>query len=107
MQVINDDTVALVYSNAQRFIPSNSTTSVTLAMVTTAQARLILYEYLEKLDDRCLYHDTDSIIFTSLRNRPDLDPPLGDFLGDNTDKLGGGGILLNLLVLALRAMHTF
>lgn len=36
-----------------------------IASYTTSQARLILYEAMEKLGDRVLYHDTDSIIYRS------------------------------------------
>ena len=40
---------------------------------------------LEKLIRNVLYYDTDSIIFIS---RPgQYDPPLGDYLGELTDKL--------------------
>ena len=89
-QIINDSTVALMYAYEGNQIPLNQTTSITHATFTTAHARLTLYDHLEKLGDRVCYHDTDSIIFTSYRNRPDLDPPLGNFLGDLTDELDPG-----------------
>lgn len=34
-----------------------------MGAMTTTHARLVLYELLEKLGDRLLYFDTDSIIF--------------------------------------------
>lgn len=43
-----------------------------------------LYSYLEALGPRALYSDTDSVIFTTKSG--DLKPPLGDYLGDLTDK---------------------
>lgn len=56
-----------------------------LAAYTSALARIELYRYLDMLKDRCLYHDTDSIIFTCKAN--DVSPHLGDYLGDLTDEL--------------------
>jgi len=89
-QIINDNTVAIVYKYKNDRVPINPTTSIILASFTTAHARLVLYKYLDFLQDRVLYHDTDSIIFISYPNRPDLDPPLGDYLGDMTDELQEG-----------------
>ena len=86
-QVINDDTMAIMYTYDGSRIPLNKTTSITHASFTTAHARMVLYDYLDILGDRVLYHDTDSVIFRSFRNRPSLDPPLGNFLGDLTDEL--------------------
>ncbi|XP_046749826.1 uncharacterized protein LOC124413343 [Diprion similis] len=51
-------------------------------------ARLKLYSYLEKLDRRVLYYDTDSVIYTRNHHRPNAyEPPTGNFLGDLTDEL--------------------
>ena len=60
--------------------------NICLAILTTAQARLKLYEMLEKLDKRVLYFDTDSVVFVSKEG--DWEPPLGDYLGDLTSELG-------------------
>ncbi|XP_065224228.1 uncharacterized protein LOC135848277 [Planococcus citri] len=51
----------------------------------TAEARLVLYEYLEKLGNRVLYCDTDSIIYTELPH--DLKIETGPFLGQMGDEL--------------------
>lgn len=45
--------------------------------------------YLEKLDRRVLYYDTDSIILTT--KEEDWVPPVGDFLGDLTGELAEYG----------------
>ena len=39
------------------------------------------------LQGRVLYYDTDSIIFVSKTNDPE--PPIGPYLGELTDELGG------------------
>ncbi|XP_065218772.1 uncharacterized protein LOC135844487 [Planococcus citri] len=51
----------------------------------TAEARLVLYEYLEKLGNCVLYCDTDSIIYTELPH--DLKIETGPFLGQMGDEL--------------------
>ncbi|XP_046748845.1 uncharacterized protein LOC124412771 [Diprion similis] len=51
-------------------------------------ARLKLYSYLEKLDRRVLYYDTDSVIHTWNHYRLNVsEPSTGNFLGDLTDEL--------------------
>ncbi|KAG5875837.1 hypothetical protein JTB14_016429 [Gonioctena quinquepunctata] len=61
------------------------TVNAVLAAYTTAQARLKLYSYLGKLDNRVLYHDTDSVIYISRLGANEV--PLGSFLGEMTDEL--------------------
>lgn len=55
-----------------------------MAAYTTAQARLKLYNYLQPLDRRVLYCDTDSVVFTTAPG--EWEPALGDYLGDLTDE---------------------
>ncbi|GLV33557.1 hypothetical protein CBL_20276, partial [Carabus blaptoides fortunei] len=51
------------------------------------QARLRLLEHLQPLGHQVLYYDTDSVIY---KHSPGLyEPPVGNFLGDLTDELGG------------------
>ena len=52
---------------------------------TTCQARLKLYEILDKLDRRVLYYDTDSVIYISREGQ--WEPEIGDYLGELTDEL--------------------
>lgn len=59
--------------------------NVVLAAYTSAQARMHLYNYLDRLQDRCLYYDTDSVIFISRCSNDKLE--LGDNLGELTDEL--------------------
>ncbi|XP_048514299.1 uncharacterized protein LOC125501746 [Athalia rosae] len=67
-------------------------TNVVLAAYTTAQARLKLYSYLEKLQRRVLYFDTDSVIYVESENTRDkYKPPTGNFLGDLTDEVAAYG----------------
>ena len=87
---VSDDTVSLEYKTKHQLIHEDETTNVILAAMTTAYARLKLYEYLKILGESVLYFDTDSIIFLYDPAKPHLDLPLGDFLGDLTDELPAG-----------------
>ena len=61
--------------------------NIFIALFTTAIARLKLYEALDKLQDRVLYYDTDSVIYTTKQCQVQL--PLGKFLGEFTDETDG------------------
>ena len=88
---VNDETVEVRWRYKEDFVQSCGRTNVVIAAYTTAQARLKLYSYLEKLGPRTLYADTDSIVFTSSPS-DDYMPPVGDYLGDLTDEVPHGKI---------------
>ncbi len=86
--LISDDMVQVEWIYKNDCQPEDNKTNIYLATFTTCWARLKLYSVLEKLDKRVLYYDTDSVIYAS---RPgEFDPPLGDYLGELTNELGGG-----------------
>lgn len=88
---VSEEMVRLQWVLDDDFVETRGRTNVVIAAYTTAQARLKLYSYLERLGDRTLYADTDSIIFTA---RPgEWSPPLDDYLGDMTDETPGKKIL--------------
>lgn len=88
---VSDEMVRLQWVLDDNFVETSGRTNVVIAAYTTAQARLILYSYLETLGDRTLYADTDSVIFTA---RPgEWSPSLGDYLGDMTDETPGKKIV--------------
>lgn len=64
-------------------------TNIPIAAYTTAYGRMHLYSILEKLGERVLYMDTDSVIFV---DDGSCDIPTGKFLGDLTDELDGDWI---------------
>lgn len=53
----------LVYSHIAQDSPKGKRTNIFIAHFTAAQARLKLNEHLDRLDDRVLYHDTDSMFY--------------------------------------------
>lgn len=73
------------YSEEEQ-IPNLPHTNEVIGAYVTAGARIHLYKYLDLLQRKCLYCDTDSLIYY----QADDEPPLitcGDRLGDMTDEL--------------------
>ena len=64
VRFVNEEIVQIHWVDKEDFIDTSGITNVVIAADTTAQARVKLYQYLERLDRRALYADTDSIIFT-------------------------------------------
>ena len=75
---------------ADAFVEESKYSNPVIAAYVTAHARLQLYSYLESLQERILYFDTDSIIY--IEREGEYSPPVGDYLGDMTDELDGGHI---------------
>lgn len=78
----------LMYVNwihVKETITPSPCTNVAIASYPTGQARIKLYRYLDKLQDRVLYQDTDSVIYISRKGELDLET--GNYLGDLTDEL--------------------
>ena len=84
---VSDDVIELRYENKEDFVEPNARTNVVIAAFTTAHARLKLYSVLEQLEERVLYYDTDSVIYTSKHG--ELEPETGVYLGELTDELDG------------------
>ena len=80
--------VEVVYTNHEDNQLDNGRVSIFVAAFTTCWARLKLYSYLEQLQQRVLYFDTDSVIYTAKPDDPDI--PLGDYLGEMTNELDDG-----------------
>ena len=78
-----------VYLNYKDVVPKpNPKGNIFIAAFTTAHARLHLYKDLEKLGERALYCDTDSIVFTHQAGQ--YTPQLGNFLGEWTNEIAPG-----------------
>lgn len=84
---INDEKIHVSWAHLNEASVPSKITNVVIAAYTTCQARLILYDYLEKLDRRVLYFDTDSVIFVTDKTRDTYIPPTGNYLGQMTDEL--------------------
>ena len=89
--VINENLLLLKHAHKSEAIPFDKVSNVFLSTFTTSYARLHLYDIMEPLNTRVLYHDTDSIIYV---HDPRLfNPSLGDYLGDLTDECEGDHIV--------------
>ncbi|MES9882603.1 MAG: DNA polymerase [Sedimenticola sp.] len=85
--IVNEHTIQLEWEYHSALVPEDTKTNIFVASFTTAHARLKLYELLDKLQERVLYFDTDSVVYWSKPG--DYEPPIGDYLGDLTDELNG------------------
>jgi hypothetical protein len=83
--LISDELLQVQYSKNNRFIQESSHSNVVIAAYVTAHARIELYNLLSQLGPRCLYYDTDSIIFTE--NEGEFSPKTGIYLGQLTDEV--------------------
>lgn len=94
----NNESVGMIYSYADE-LPSDhilqrkrrAHTNIALAAMVTSHARCRLWQELNKLGDRVLYHDTDSIIYE--RHPDKYNIPVGRYLGEWEDETDGCPII--------------
>ncbi|XP_067226351.1 uncharacterized protein [Chanodichthys erythropterus] len=85
---VSDDVALFQHRPKKGDVVETRDINVFVGAFTTAHARLELYQLMEKLGDRLLYSDTDSVIFVSRDG--DWEPPLGDYLGELTNEIDDG-----------------
>ena len=85
MHVLNEQQVILEYTITEQFQEMDRKTNVMISAMCAAYARLRLWEVLNQLGERVLYHDTDSVIYSYTPTLPH--PPIGSYLGDLADEL--------------------
>lgn len=90
MTILTDDVLLTSWERVEEDIAQLKSVNVAIAAYTTSNARLELYKYLEQLNERVLYYDTDSVFFVS-EYEGQAEPPTGDFLGDLTDEMAEYG----------------
>ena len=73
---LNETRVEVRYKVQEDMIDINPNLNIFVACFTTCHARMKLYEELERLDQRVVYFDTDSIIFT---REGEYQPDLGKY----------------------------
>ena len=83
VDISNESAIQVCYKSIYNEVSVE--TSVAHAAFVTCHARLKLYSELEKLGDRVLYFDTDSMIFISRKG--EYQPKLGNYLGELTNEL--------------------
>ncbi|PIK46161.1 hypothetical protein BSL78_16982 [Apostichopus japonicus] len=85
IRLINEEILEVCYKEYQEFAQPNARVNVVIAAFTTCHARLRLYDVLDRLQERVLYFDTDSIIYVTKPG--EWEPPTGDYLGDLTNEI--------------------
>ncbi len=88
VRVYSDEVLEVVFTAADDECVENGKTNLFVAAFTTCHARLKLYSYLHAMQQRVLYFDTDSVIYSQERGQSEL--PIGDFLGDLTNEVDPG-----------------
>ena len=83
---VGDNKVAVDYTREDKFIEVLENANPVLAVYSTTQAQLKLYSYIEKLQKRVLYFNTDSVIYLT-QPRDSYNIALDDYLGDMTKEL--------------------
>ena len=91
VHICSEDVTEVVTTTAEDECERSLKTNVFVVAFTTSLARLKLYEALDFLGDRALYYDTDSVIYKTKPGQEKL--PLGTYLGQFIDELGGDSIV--------------
>lgn len=82
---VANDQLEISYYNKAEMTDTQKTANIYVAAFTTAWARLRLYEVMDFLGDRVLYHDTDSIIYITKPGQERV--PTSIYLGDLKNEL--------------------
>ena len=90
---VTDERVEVYYKTDESALDVNVNLNIFVACFTTCWARLKLYDELERLGDRVVYFDTDSIVFTQATDERQYQPELGKYLGQLKDELQGDRIV--------------
>ena len=89
IQLINDDMVQMTYNFKDQFVDNSKNTNICIACFTTSHARLMLYNKLDRLQEKVLHFDTDSIIYVDNGTKV---AKTGDMFGEMTNELSSKGI---------------
>jgi hypothetical protein len=82
---LNENMLQIDYKFKGCYVENDFNTNIFIAAFTTANARLRLYEMLDKLRESVVYYDTDSIVYVDNGKNT---VKTGCLLGDWTDELG-------------------
>ena len=83
---LENEIIVVSYKKRATFSEPCATSNLILATTTTSSARCRLYKCLDIVQERAVYTDTDSIIYTKVPGLPNLET--GTLLGELTSELG-------------------
>ena len=72
-----DDVIRMTYNFQDQYVVDFGSTNIFVAAFTTANARLRLYDMLDRLGDRVVYYDTDSFVYIVGRWRHGVPSTIG------------------------------
>lgn len=84
-EYLKDNFLQVTYREREEFHIGSTKTNVLIAAFVTCHGRLKLYEELDKIGDRVLYFDTDSIFYIKRPNQYVV--PIGKYLGQFTREI--------------------
>jgi hypothetical protein len=87
---LSENVMQVDFTPSEDFEAQAANSNVPIAAFCTCYARLALLGVMNKLEGRVLYHDTDSVIFTTKPG--EFVPETGKYLGDLTDELTCTGV---------------
>ena len=82
IEIVNEHMVEVFHNFQEKTIPVQTNVNIFIACFTTSYARLKLYDALDTLQERVLYFDTDSVIYTKKPTQATI--PTGNYLGQFT-----------------------
>jgi hypothetical protein len=101
----SDDVVwiSCQFSSEER-VPSLRQTNKVIRAFLTAGAHIHLYSYLDRLQDKAIYCDTDSVLYIQPNEGPAL-VETGDNLGEMTTELKPNKIISEVVCAGPKIMH--
>ena len=86
VHIMKDDCLYITYTQSKGFRTPALNTNASIAFYVTNHTRLELYSYVELLEGRALYCETDLIIYRHVEGM--YNPPLSECVGVITDEFG-------------------
>ena len=83
--ILNNDMIMMEYKQSEEFEEPSNKTNVIISTFCSTYTHIKLWKMMNKLGNRVMFHNTDSIIYTC--KAQEWIPPTGEYLGDLTDKL--------------------
>ena len=107
IEIINESMVEVYHSFGESCIPVQTNVNIFIACFTMSYARLKLYNALDTLQERVLYFDTESVIYTKKPHETSI--PTGNYLGEFTNELDEGDQIVEFVAAGPKnyACNTF
>ena len=83
--ILDMGTIVMEYVQSEEFWEQNCKTNIIIASMCSAYAHLKLWKIMNRLGRRVMYHDMDSVIYTSYPEQ--WKPPIDKYLGDLANEL--------------------